>query len=121
MPAPLLDLLAQHKPVAAVLLTTTAWPFLSGMVTALLRYDTPEAWEAWAATRPESALAVEILRAFGVDAIKFRGALRRYAERKVGLKSGIVVPVPGAPPPAPTPPVEPPPPEPPVEPPPPVA
>lgn len=47
-----------------------AWIVASAAWNALLRFDTPEGWVAWADAHPTLAQVTKIVRAFGVDPVK---------------------------------------------------
>lgn len=62
---------------------------LAGVVSAVLntlsRKKTADEWEAWALRQPALALVAEIVRAVGADPKKVLIAIKRYADRRVGV------------------------------------
>ena len=79
-----LEKLIHIKAVAALLMATVGWPFLSALLNILSRKKNPEQWEAWALSRPLPALVLELMRALGADPKKAMMAFRTYAQRKAG-------------------------------------
>ena len=87
-----LEHLIQYKAVAALVMTLVGWPVLSAVLNVMLRRKTPDQWEAWAASRPVAAFAIELIRALGVDPKKAMVAAQRYAQRKAGVLPAVPPP-----------------------------
>lgn len=73
-------------------LSLIVWPLITGILSALFRFSTSEAYLAWLEKHPKLALAWRVMRALGIDVPKLIGALREYAESKRKAAGGVTSP-----------------------------
>lgn len=80
----LIDLLRPYWPLILALLV---WPLVGAALSWWLWWDTAAHWDAFVASRPRSAFAVRILRAFSPHLRKFVVAWQEYAAARSALPS----------------------------------